>query len=436
MLMLTTLLMLTTAEPEVVDVAIVGGGPTGLATAIALSKAPALAGRSIVIFERDAFDPKGAIVGISEMAWAALGNIDTRLARQVRRKGSPVRAFVSEPLDAAAPQLERPNDTPPPNPVARALSVGYRWLRARLSKPAAITFRWHDVRMSLANRFKELRGADAVRGEHELVGMDAAAEGAEPGYVQLAFARRATPDAPRLLVRARLVIAADGVRSAARECSSHGPRAAALWIDEGKSIWRGIAPSLSLHAVSTYLVEPGGNGRIGMLFPAGRGKGSSWAVTAPAAAGRAADGDEARARLFAALPARPHAKLVAAINATQGGVIENKLLARNWSLPFGSGLARLAYAGDSAHPLRPTGQGLALAFEDAWTLGRLAADAPSADAFLTPATLRAYEQRRFERVRAVSLATGELAQLSYAAGDPSALAGMREPPPIEGYSPL
>ncbi|KAG8460733.1 hypothetical protein KFE25_010788 [Diacronema lutheri] len=456
-------------EVEHIDVAIIGGGPTGLALAIALAKAPALASRRVVVFERDDFAPKGAIVGISPMAWAALENIDATVARRVRRRGSVVREFCTEALDADAQPFEPPPTPPkppppppplsqmPPSPtrregardrargaqraVARAAGTATRWLLARLGlapQPhAAITFRWHDVRSELRRRARELLGQRGVRGGHELVALDADAQNADAQrtHVQLAFARTDRPDGPPLLVAARAVIACDGMRSSARALSKAGPRASALWVDEGKSIWRGIVPSLELRAVSTYFVEPGGNGRIAMLFPAGSGQGASWAVTAPRASGRAADGDDARARLRAALPARVHPALAAAI-LRSGDVLESALVSRNWSVPYTSHIERLAYAGDAAHPLRPTGQGLALALEDAWTLGRIAAETDAAVAEpLAPAALRAYEARREARVRAVSLAVNELAQLSYAAGDPRAL-GMREPPPIEGYGPL
>ena len=61
----------------------------------------------------------------------------------------------------------------------------------------------------------------------------------------------------------------------------------------------------------------------------------------------------------------------------------------------------LAFVGDAAHPLRPTGEGTALAWEDAWQLGavvksELGAGRVDADA------LRHYEALRLPRVRALS----------------------------------
>ena len=46
-----------------------------------------------------------------------------------------------------------------------------------------------------------------------------------------------------------------------------------------------------------------------------------------------------------------------------------------------------ACSGDAAHPLRPTGEGTALALEDAWTLGTILGGKEEAD----PSSLREYE---------------------------------------------
>lgn len=73
---------------SVVDVAIIGGGPCGLATALALSKARCLRGAAVEVFESDAFGPKGASIGLSETGWAALAGIDAEAAQRVRATGA------------------------------------------------------------------------------------------------------------------------------------------------------------------------------------------------------------------------------------------------------------------------------------------------------------------------------------------------------------
>ena len=94
-------------------------------------------------------------------------------------------------------------------------------------------------------------------------------------------------------------------------------------------------------------------------------------------------------------------------------IVENKLRVRDYTQPWESGDARVAYLGDAAHPLRPTGEGTALAFEDAWVLGSLARAAISDGDFLTPATLRRYEDMRLARVAAISEAVRAAANAFY-----------------------
>ena len=76
-----------------VDVAIVGGGPGGLAAAIALRKVAKDA--SIAVFERDpilAWDGprKGASIAISGKGWKAIKAIDAEAATGMVASGVPV----------------------------------------------------------------------------------------------------------------------------------------------------------------------------------------------------------------------------------------------------------------------------------------------------------------------------------------------------------
>ena len=45
-------------------------------------------------------------------------------------------------------------------------------------------------------------------------------------------------------------------------------------------------------------------------------------------------------------------------------IIENKLHVRDFDQPWNSAYDSCIYIGDAAHPVRPTGEGTALAFED------------------------------------------------------------------------
>jgi 2-polyprenyl-6-methoxyphenol hydroxylase-like FAD-dependent oxidoreductase len=98
-------------------------------------------------------------------------------------------------------------------------------------------------------------------------------------------------------------------------------------------------------------------------------------------------------------------------------MIEGKLQTRDFTKPWASATPRVAFLGDAAHPLRPTGEGTALALEDAWTLGSLAVAAESTDDFCDPATIRQYEALRGARVEAVSNAVRISANRFYAKGE-------------------
>ena len=259
---------------------------------------------------------------------------------------------------------------------------------------------WHAVREVLRGRVEE-QGVAQLRSSKTLVEMTE-----EEECVRLRF-----DDGDE--VTARVVLACDGARSACRRLLPSEPDDSTLLIDEGKSVWRGQAAGLDADGVSTTFKDDAG--RTGLVMPAGVGQGSSWTVICDAVAGHSSSSEEARARLAAALPEKLDATLRQAIDASPI-IIESKLQTRDFSKPWASAAPRVAFLGDAAHPLRPTGEGTALALEDAWTIGSLAAEAATADAFCDPATLRQYETSRRARVEAVSNAVRLVARRSYEKG--------------------
>ena len=89
--------------PSAVDCAIVGGGPAGLSTAIALTKASPAS--SIAVFERDNFQPKGASISISKAGWISLKELDDRkLNRKWKvKRFRRTRSLVSELKQSSTP---------------------------------------------------------------------------------------------------------------------------------------------------------------------------------------------------------------------------------------------------------------------------------------------------------------------------------------------
>jgi salicylate hydroxylase len=279
--------------------------------------------------------------------------------------------------------------------LLRLAHLLFAWLGRVLRVRVGITktHLWHDVRDALRARVCELHGAGAIHADHDLISLKEEEEALVLGFNVSGELRE---------VRCRALFACDGTRSRVRELSPDAP----CLLDEGKSVWRGVAPAYDCSGAATFYRDASGSS--GLLFPAGRGGGTSWTVIAPVVPGRSETQDESRARLRDALPTRVDECLLNVI-AESPLVIENKLVTRDWSKPWASSLLRVAYLGDAAHPLRPTGEGTALAFEDAYTIGHLARDLGG----VGPELMRAYEQARLGRVRAVSDAVKAAAEGFY-----------------------
>ena len=83
------------SSSNVVDIAIIGAGPGGLSAAHALARL----GFSIRVFERaKVLRPIGAALGMGEMGYAALAEIDAVLAQQVRESAvNPRRQVLMRP---------------------------------------------------------------------------------------------------------------------------------------------------------------------------------------------------------------------------------------------------------------------------------------------------------------------------------------------------
>ena len=358
---------------------------------------------------------------ISPKGWAALRCIDPTVHKRLRRMAVPIESISILPMEdgdlPAAPGFARV-----PLGVAGALNRGLRVIGLpRVAILGARASRWHDVRTALAARVQEVCGEDTLRLDCRLKSLAEATNG--DGFT-LTFESGAAVRT----VEARVVLACDGTRSSVRELAPRGARSEQVLVDEGKSLWRGIAQGVDLKGACLVLrdMKRAPDGALTIMFPAaGEGGGTSWTVAAPKVEGYARTSDEARSRLRAvlpplakgALPDAPLAKLWRCIDASPV-IIENRLKVRTFgehSPPFSSALNGVAFLGDAAHPVRPTGEGIELAFQDAWQLGAIVKASP--DLLPDADMLRCYEAASLPRVRHVSEKARALANTYYKADE-------------------
>lgn len=420
----------TTPKVEKLDVAIIGGGPTGLSTALALMRGagPDAAANKMAVFESDSFAPKGASIVISKPGWAALKCIDPQVWRKAKRDGAPVSALFFKDFSGRH-RLPRPIRwfVWSLYPLLRSLNFGIVKANGWHSFRSTLLEGAMDVSRDLgyaANGDYDAKELKLVRSNMQLSDVNTSME---DDRVLLTF-----QDGTR--VSAAIVLACDGTFSTIRKCleekSSSLPSKPFL-IDEHRTVWRGTAPNIDAKNIATfYVASPRGSGEgesaTACIFPAGKTTpGASISIVMPTVPGRASDSEEARVRLKSALA--KFGTIDGDILKTIDGVehmLEHKLHVRDFDAhpSLASGHERIAFLGDSAHPLRPTGEGVAIALEDAWTLGKLAKDAAekrketnsssSSDIF-TPELLSQYVKGREKRVTAVCESIREFAESFY-----------------------
>ena len=442
-----------------VDVAIVGGGPGGLAAALALTRSCPV-GTTIRVFEKDSFEPKGASISISKSGWQALRDVDPDLCAtlepRIRSTGVPTTRVAFEGFDSTAPVISRPvrgliKVVNGASLVLQGITAAANLLLRRNWMPPRfrVAHLWHDVRGCLADAVREECGDGAICTGHTLVGL---AEVEEPGGSGFELAFEVAPEgaageapssglaaevaAEVLTVRCGAVLGCDGVGSSVRRLAAKEPKASEVFADEGRIVWRGIVPGVDLRNKATFF--SGGastktdNNRgassattsSGLVFPAGgEAKGASWALIAPAAEGRSSGSEDSRRRAAAALEAAcgssPVPELLSHAIGASSVVVEHRLMVRDVSEgapPYAAATAGLTFMGDAQHPVRPTGEGLALAWADAAALGSCCAEAVAASRVSLPpgaapalfsaedlaGILSAYEAKRLPEVQEVS----------------------------------
>ncbi|GBF90246.1 hypothetical protein Rsub_03379 [Raphidocelis subcapitata] len=380
------------------DVAIVGGGPGGLALARALQvKAPAL---RVQVFERaSGLHKRGAGVAIAPNGTAALRAIDPPLADKILATSLERNLVVVE--DAQGREMSR-----------QLMTFGALGKAPGQAMDGLIP--WHAMQRLLA----ESLGEGAVAYRKAFAGLDLAPAG---GGAVVRFADGSS-------AAARLVVGADGLLSQVREA----------WLGDGgptfdnRVIFRGQARSADVAALAAWAagvgggegggvpdsrICPTGQDLMAMVYMLSEGV-TVWAVNAgygvvkdcgvdyapyarsgetraslmePEAAGAACF--EEALKLADKLPATVLRVADPSTTTIHGDYVRYPKDYPDTAL----GAGPVTLVGDAFHPLKVAGQGANLAFEDAAVLAHhLAAAGP------TEAALRAYEAERLPRLRTLA----------------------------------
>jgi len=404
---------------QCIDCAIIGGGPAGLASAIAiLDSSPS---SSVVIFERDNFQPKGASIQISKSGWesiAALDDGDRLLTKKMEETAVPI---TSVDIKSWNEQVEVINGR-------RARLRHFLTRRLSKLKSAIINFLasrvisrvhlWHDVRLVLCEHAtKQYRrsynavdnnGDENSDSSQPLVNLNLSLENIQPlvpsehqDGARFILSFKNAISGEELIARARHIIACDGIKSKVRSILPNEPDVLQA---ENKSVWRGLAPTISASGKATFyrgLSDSTSAGRSGLIFPGGKNVGSSWTVISDIEDQRSNSEEESRRRVLKVIESMgkesDNFKIFKQVIDGSSIIIESKLHVRDFDKPWESSYDGLIYVGDSAHPVRPTGEGTALAFEDASVLGKVILKFGLCDE-----ALREYENERYEPVKRIS----------------------------------
>ena len=434
------------SRQQCIDCAIVGGGPAGLATAIAISASSPSS--SIVVFERDAFQPKGASIQISKSGWksiAALGDGDKSLTKKLEETAVPVISVEIkswEEIDEVIVGRRARLRTFLTRKLQKLKSKAINVLASRVITRVHL---WHDVRVVLSEHANQKyrgsynavdnNGDENGDGSQPLVNLNHSLENIQPlspleqqdgARFVLSFKNMVSGE--ELKTRARHIVACDGIKSKVRSILPNEPD---VLLAENKSVWRGLAPNISTSGKATFyrgVSDSNNAGRSGLIFPGGKNVGSSWTIISDVEDQRSNSEEESRRRVLNIVQSMgkdsDNFKLFKQVIDESSIIIESKLHVRDFDKPWESSYDGLIYVGDSAHPVRPTGEGTALAFEDANVLGKVISKFGLCDE-----ALREYENERYEPVKRISEQVKNMAQNFYKSneGGPVAHVNVEEP---------
>jgi hypothetical protein len=289
------------------------------------------------------------------------------------------------------------------------------------SKVLRRTHLWHDVRVVLRQHAEKLYTGDDSKSKATLINLNLNLENIQSlsplgGSSSSSSSSRSNQDdddearfelifknvesGEEMKVRTNYVFACDGINSKVRSILPNEPD---VLLSEDKSVWRGMAANIPTSTATFFRGQQDSDtvGRTALIFPGGKNAGSSWSVISDAEDGRANTDEESRRRVLKVVETMgtnsENYKRMKKVIDDSNIIIENKLYVRDFDKPWESSYDGLIYIGDSAHPVRPTGEGTALAFEDANVLGQVVSKYG-----LGVKALRQYENERYEPVKAIS----------------------------------
>ncbi|WP_138501213.1 FAD-dependent oxidoreductase [Nostoc sp. PA-18-2419] len=350
------------SKPIIKKVAIIGAGPGGLATAIALKSQ----GVDVQVYERaQQFRPAGTGLGLAPNGLNALNAIVPGIVETLKSSGCEVNHTVLKNIQG---ETIRTNQT--------------KYLE-QYGQPL-LTVWWYRLQQVLASRLP----SEIIHLNHRCIGFHQDENGVEVYF-----------DGQKP-VHADLLIGADGVNSVIRETLFGEGQPNYI----GSMCWRAVIEYHHELFNDYQLVFVKGDKQFMYILNVGGGYTSWISRKFSPDYSLSQNADEVKSRILQEL-ADWDKSFRAVVEATPAeqiweGPICDRPPLTHWSQ------ARVSLLGDAAHPMAPAmGQGANTTFEDAYELAECFSDSATIEAALT-----SYEQRRIERTKLIQArsAVGEI----------------------------
>lgn len=337
-------------------VGIIGAGPAGLATAIALRKQ----GFEVHIYDRArAFRPIGAGLTLSPNGLRSLEAIDADVVQQLKRQGSQLTRFKVR--------------------TSRGWPIITQRMTGDEYDQPFMAIRWFCLQETMRSQLPP----ESLHLNHQLIGFEQ-----NPQGVTLCFANNETTTVD-------LLIGADGIHSAVRkqllgvEAPTYG----------GWMTWRGVLKYqhrlLPSHQVSVFSKR----GQIFLLLDNGDGY-ISWSLEMISKSSHQSQtAEEIKERVVQKL-SRWHPVVREIVDLTAADSIVERPICNPLILPKWSN-DRVTLVGDAAHSMGPfLGQSTNITFEDVWVLSTCLSNHGNLEKALVE-----YEKSRIERTTVVQYRT-------------------------------